>query len=176
MNERVGLYSSSLYDVASEEHCEKEVYECLSEIKRILSENGEYAAIVSSASIPSVEREKLIDEAFGAFVHPFVLNFMKLLAQKRLFYIFEDVAKEYEKTYFKNNNIEHASITTAIELDDEKKKSIVERIEKTMGKKIIPSFLVDASILGGIVIETENSNIDASVTGALGSIKRFLRN
>ena len=99
---------------------------------------------------------------------------MKLLAKKRLFGIFDAVAEEYEKTYFKNNSIERAVITTAIDLDENKKKSIAERIEKAIGKRVIPEFVVDEKILGGIIIETENSNIDASVTGALGSIKRFI--
>ncbi len=173
MNERIALYSASLYDVAKENACEKEVYECLCDARSILSEFEEYAKIVSSSAVAPKERERMVEEAFGA-AHPYVLNLMKLLAKKRLFGIFDAVAEEYEKTYFKNNSIERAVITTAIDLDENKKKSIAERIEKAIGKSVIPEFVVDEKILGGIIIETENSNIDASVTGALGSIKRFI--
>ena len=84
MNERINLYSSSLYDVAKEEGCEKEVYESLELVKGLLSEHEGYIKIMSSSAIAFSERERLIDEAFGGSVHPFVLNFMKMLSKKRM--------------------------------------------------------------------------------------------
>ena len=173
MNERVKLYSSSLYDVARENNCQSEVYECLVDVKNILGEFDEYKRILSSAAIDSGERERLVEEAFKS-AHPYVLNFMKLLAKKRLMGIFEAVAEEYERSYLKDNNIERVVITTAMVLDEEKKKSIAEKIENKTGKKIIPEFVVDETILGGIVIRTENSNFDASVTGKIESLRRFM--
>lgn len=173
MNERIALYSACLYDVASENGCEKDVYECLCDVREVMLQFEEYVKIVSSSSIAPNERENLVETAFFSS-HPYVLNLMKLLAKKRLLNIFNSVAKEYEKTYFKNNNIERCVITTAIALDEKKKTSIVERLEKAMGKKLIPHFVVDEKILGGIVVETDNSNFDASVTGALGAMKRLL--
>lgn len=174
MNERINLYSSSLYDVAKESGCGKEVYDSLCLVKDILNENRDYARVMSSASIALTEREALLEDAFSGNVHPFVLNFMKLLCKKRIFEIIQAVTDCYEKEYLKDNNIERAKITTAIELSDDKKKEIVERISKATRKEIIPEFVVDEKIMGGIVIETENSNIDASLTGKLESIKRYI--
>lgn len=174
MNERINLYSSSLYDVAKEEGCEKEVYESLELVKGLLSEHEGYIKIMSSSAIAFSERERLIDEAFGGSVHPFVLNFMKMLSKKRVFEIFIKAAEEFEKTYFKAAGIERATITTAVELSDEKKKEIADRIAKATGKEIIPLFVTDEKILGGILVETENTAIDASLSGKLESIKRYI--
>lgn len=174
MNERIDLYSSSLYDVATEGGCSREVYESLNAVAEILKENSDYAKLMSSAAIELSEKECLLDEAFGKYVHPFVLNFMKILCKRRAFEIFCAAADCYEKMYLKDNNIGRAKITTAIELSDEKKKEIVEKISKATEKEIIPEFFVDEKILGGILIETENSSIDASLTGKLESIKRFI--
>lgn len=174
MNERIALYSSSLYSVAVENNCAKEVYESIISVKAILADNVEYAKIVSSASIPFEEREKLLNEAFEGKIHTFALNFMKILAKRRVFEIFCPVADEFEKCYMKDNNIQHAKIITAIELSDEKKKDITAKISASTGKEIIPCFAVDESIVGGIVIETENSSIDASITGKLQSLRRYI--
>ena len=174
MNERIDLYSSSLYSVAEESKCEKEVYESLSLVKAVLSENRDYAKLMSSAAIALGVREGLLEEAFSGNVHPFVLNFMKLLCKKRIFEIFPSVAESYEKAYFKSNNIERAKITTAIELSDEKKNEIVKRISASTGKELIPQFFVDEKLMGGIVIETESSSIDASLNGKLEAIKRYI--
>lgn len=174
MNERIALYSSSLYDVAAENGCAKEVYESLMSVKEVFSEHEDYVKILSSASVVWEEREKLIDEAFSGRVHVYVLNFIKILAKKRFCEIFLPCAEEYEKSYFKAGNIEHATITTAIELSEEKKKEIIEKISASTGCEIIAEFVVDSEILGGIVIETEKTSIDASVTGKLESIKRHI--
>lgn len=174
MNERIALYSSSLYCVAVEGGCTKEVYESIIGVRDILAKNADYAKIISAASIEYDVREKLLDEAFSGRVHPFVLNFMKILARKRIFEILSDVAEEFKKSYFKDNNIERTKITTAICLSDEKKKAVTDRIAKATGKEIIPEFVVDEKILGGIIIETENSNVDASLTGKLDTIKRYI--
>lgn len=174
MNERIQLYSSSLYDVAKENDCAKEVYESLMAVKDILSGMSDYTKLMNSAAIEAAEREMLLDNAFLGSIHAFVLNFMKMLAKKRIFDIFIPCAESFEKSYFKDNNTAHARIITAIELNDAKKEEITKRISVSSGKDIIPKFCVDESIIGGIVIETENSSIDASVDGRLRSIKRHI--
>lgn len=174
MNERVGLYSMSLYSVACEENCAKEVYDSLVTVKQLIGDKEEYIKIISSANLTFYEREGLIDKAFEGNVHPLCLNFMKILAKKRIFNIFVACVDEYEKQYLNDNNIMRALITTAIELDDDRKKDIVDKIGKKTGKNIIARFKVDEDIVGGIIIETENSSIDASVSGKIEEIRRYI--
>lgn len=174
MNDREALYSRSLYEAACEENVSEDVYDSLKTVQKVLADNEEYIKIVSSANLEANERERLIDEAFEGRIHVFALNFMKILAKKRIFEIVLPCAEEYEKRYFEDNNIAYATITTAFELDEQKKKDVVEKTEKSVGKKIIPNFVVDREIVGGIVIETGNSEIDASVAGKLRAIKRHM--
>jgi F-type H+-transporting ATPase subunit delta len=174
MNDRELLYSSSLYSAAVEENASKEVYDSLQLVASVISDSPEYIRIINSVSLPLETRENLIDEAFSGNVHVFVLNFLKLLAKRRIANIFLPCVKNYEKLYFKDNNIERATITTAIELAEDKKREIVEKIEASSGKKVIPSFIVSPDIVGGIVIETESSAIDASVKTKLESIRRYI--
>lgn len=174
MNERVGLYSMSLYSAACEEGCAKEVYDSLKVIEEVLKDNGEYIKIASSALISAEEREGLVDEAFSGRVNILSLNFMKILAKKRIFDILVPCIGEYEKQYLKDNNITNATITTAFELDEKRKEAIINKIGKATGKTVIGEFVVKKDIVGGIIIETENSSVDASVTGKLQSIERYI--
>ena len=157
-----------------EENAAKEVYESLKAVESVIKENGEYVKLLSSAQLSSYKREELVEEAFSGKIHLFALNFMKLLAKKRIFEILLPSIEEYEKKYLSDNNIQYATVTTAIELSEEKKKDTVSKIEKSTGKKIIAEFVVDKSIVGGIIIETENNAIDGSVAGKLDSMRRYL--
>lgn len=174
MNERVGLYSASLYSVACEEKCAKEVYDSLVLVRGLIGDKEEYIKIVSSANLTFGEREGIVEKAFGESVHPICLNFMKLLAKKRIFNIFVPCVDEYEKEYLKDNDIICARVVTAIDLSDERKAQITEKIAKKTGKKVSAEFTVDPEIVGGIIIETDNSTIDASVKNKLEEIRRYI--
>ena len=174
MSERVNLYSSSLYQSAVEENASDEVYESLKIVRKVLEENKDYIKLLSSAELKSEEREALLEEAFGGKIHPFCVNFMKILAKKRIFEILIPCIKEFEKKYLKDNNIEFANIVTAFELSDEKKKDVVEKISRSTGKTINATFEVRKEIIGGIIVESENSAIDASVAGKLKDIERHI--
>ncbi len=174
MDDRAMLYCNSLYEAADEENCVKDVYESLKVTNEIVCENPDYIRVISSAAINKEERETLVREAFEGRVHGYVVNFLMILAKKRIGDILPSVVKEFEKRYFKENNIENAVIYTAVELKEEKKKEIKEKIEKISKKKIIADFKVDESLVGGIVIETDNCAIDASISGKLQSVKRFI--
>lgn len=174
MNERVALYTASLYDCAVEENSSKEVYESLMAVLKAVEKNPEYVRIMNSVVLTHAEKESLVEEAFSGQIHEFALNFIKILAKKRIFDILIPCIKEYEKKYLKDNNIQNATIITAIELDDEKKNAIVEKISKSSGKRVNATFKVDECILGGIIIETDNSGIDASVKTKLAEIGRHI--
>ena len=174
MSERESLYASCLYDAALESSCVKEVYDDLVLIKGLFEEFDEYPSVLSSYEIPLDERERLLDEAFGKNVHVYTLNFLKLLAKKRIVGIFARCAELYEKRFFKDNNIKRAKVVTAVALDEDKRKRIVEKIEESTGGKIISEFEVDLTLLGGMVIETDFSSIDASVRTKLDKIRRYI--
>lgn len=174
MDERAALYSSSLYDLALEEGVSKEVYEGLKMMDSLFKENPDYIRVIDSVQIPSDERERLIDEAFEGNVHVFLLNYLKILAKIRSANIFAESFEEYEKRYFADQNIERARIITAFELSDEKKNDVVKRISAASGKTVLAKFETDKSIVGGIVIRTDTSAIDASVKTKLDNIKRYI--
>lgn len=172
MNERITLYSTSLYDVAKEENCSESVYESLKAVSELI--NGDYVKLLTCASLKGEEREALIDEAFKEGVHPYVLNFMKILAGKRIFDIFIPCVNAFEKRYYADNNIENATITTAVSLSEEKKREVVEKLEGSTGKTINPRFKVDEKIIGGIIIETESKAVDGSVMTKLKNLERHI--
>lgn len=174
MNERIALYSESLYRSACEEGVAEAVYESLKAIEKVICENMDYVKLMSSAELKADERENLVHEAFFGRVHEFCLNFMKILAKRRIFEILIPCIKEFEKNYLKDNHIENVNIVTAISIDDEKKKSVIEKLSRLTGKKINATFTVREDIIGGIIVESETEHIDASVLGKLKGIERYI--
>ena len=83
MTETARMYGGSLYDLAAEEGLDERILGELDGVTALLNGDAEYLHLLSIPSIPKKERCALLDEAFRGQVHLYVLNFMKLLCEKR---------------------------------------------------------------------------------------------
>ena len=166
-------YAASLFSLSEDENLCDIFMEQLSSIDAIIKENREYTILLNSPTLSLEQRTSLIDEAFSS-AHEYVINFLKLLCEKKCMHIFSDCVKEYKKLYNKKNNIENVTAITAVALSDELRKKLISKLQKDYGKTIQLQEKVDKSILGGIILRTENSQTDASVRTRLEAIKAQL--
>ncbi len=167
------VYAASLFSLSEDENLCDVFMEQLSEIDTIIRGNSEYTVLLNSPTLSLEQRTSLIDEAFSS-AHEYVINFLKLLCEKKCIHVFSDCVKEYRKLYNKKNNIENVTAITAVPLEGELKEKLISKLEKEYGKKIRLETKVDKSILGGIILRTENSQTDASVRARLEALKAQL--
>ena len=167
------IYAASLFSLSEDENLCDIFMEQLSSIDAIIKENREYTILLNSPTLSLEQRTSLIDEAFSS-AHEYVINFLKLLCEKKCMHTFSDCVKEYKKLYNKKNNIENVTAITAVALSDELREKLISKLEKDYGKKIQLQEKVDKSILGGIILRTENSQTDASVRTRLEAIRAQL--
>lgn len=166
-------YAEALFALCNEEGKADAVMEELSQLSNVIAENREYAVILDSPTISLEERLSLIDTAFKG-AEEYVINFIKILCEKKCVHLLTDCVKQYEKIYNKERNIESVTVITAVPLSDSLREKLTAKLEKESGKKIILDLKVDKSLLGGIVLRTENSQTDASVRARLEAVRKAL--
>ena len=103
MTETARMYGGSLYDLAAEEGLDERILGELDGVTALLNGDAEYLHLLSIPSIPKKERCALLDEAFGGRVHPYLLNTLKLMAERGLAKGFFDAAAQYRKQYNAQN-------------------------------------------------------------------------
>lgn len=167
------VYSQSLFSLCEEENLTEVIMEDLKDVSSLFVSNEGYTAILDSPTIPFEERLSLINCAFSSF-HEYTQNFIKILCEKKSLFLFSDCTKEFEKLYNKKHNIEKVTAITATELSDSLREKLIKKLQEQTGKKIILECTVDSSIVGGIVLRTQNSQTDASVRSRLDAIKNQL--
>ena len=167
------VYANSLFSLCEEENCEEMVLSDLKEAVKLFNENEGYDKLLSTPTVELKERLSLIDEAFGSF-HVYVLNLIKVLCEKRSAGLLVECAENFEKLYNKKNGIEKITVITAVKLSEKLSEKLYNKLSENGNKKIILEEKVDKTILGGIVVRTENSQTDASVRKRLETIKTQL--
>lgn len=176
MTQAAKVYAQALYDLAKDEGLGKTILEELSVLKDIFAANSGYTKLLSAPDIPKDERCQVLDETFRGKVHPYVLNFMKILTQKGYVRQFPQCCDSYRSFYNEDNGILVVKAVSAVALSPEQLTKLTAKLEATTGKKIDLQCSVDPAMLGGLRLSYDGKQVDGTVKTRLDSIGKLLKN
>ena len=168
-------YSQALFMLACEEKAEKEYLDCLKTANSLFSKNPEYILLLSSPNISKEERLGIIDRAFGTRMNDAVVSFMKLLCERGHIGGFGSCVADYERLYNERCRIRVATVTSSVELTGAEREKIRLMLEKKYNVGVNLICKVDPSILGGVIIEAEETVIDGSLKSKLRDVKDVIK-
>ena len=174
MTQAARVYGGSLYDLAAEEKLDGQIMEQMNEIRQIFRENPGYLKLLGEPAIPQEERLKLIDEAFRDQIEPYLLNFLKLLCEKKILREFSGCCDEFTRRYNSDHGIVEAVVTSAVKLKEEQMEALKCKLEKVSGKKIHLTQKTDPTVLAGLRVEMEGKQLDGTVQGRISDISKRL--
>ena len=174
MTQAARVYGGSLYDLAAEEKLDGQIMEQMNEIRQIFRENPGYLKLLGEPAIPQDERMKLLDEAFGGQTEPYLLNFLKLLCEKKILREFAGCCEEFTRRYNIDHGIAEAVVTSAVRLTEEQMEALKIKLEKLNGKKIHLIQKTDTTVLAGLRVEMEGIQLDGTVQGRISDISKRL--
>jgi len=165
-------YSQAVFDIARERN---ELDRWQSDLRKIatLADDVELIALLENPKIHFEDKAKLLAKGLGD-INPLALNLVYLLVTKGRFDMVADIADEYQRLLDSYRGIERAEVTTAIELDDEDRRKLEERLEMVVGKKVVLTPRVDPAVLGGIVARIGGKLLDGSTRSKLMALKKAL--
>ncbi|MCD7771944.1 MAG: ATP synthase F1 subunit delta [Oscillospiraceae bacterium] len=170
-----GNYGSALYSAALSENLTDEVYNELTELEDVFAKEPQYLKLLSAANVAKEERLKLVDDCLSGKVHPYVINFIKILTEKSLATHYSDCVKAYRERYYFDNGIMPVTAVTAVPLSDSQSKRLTDKIASISGKKIILTNKVDPSCLGGVKLSYDSKQIDGTVSHRLKEVQELLK-
>ena len=164
-------YAKALFMLASEKKCREEYKNALDIITEVFNENPLYTEFLSTFAIPLSERVSALEAAFSDAIPRDVLSFLKLLCEKKHIMEFSECARQYIEMYNDIGKILNAKVISAVTLTDEEKAALQDKLEKTSGRKMVIEYTVDKSIIGGLIVETGEKIMDASLKKHLKGVK-----
>ncbi|MBE6947337.1 MAG: ATP synthase F1 subunit delta [Ruminococcaceae bacterium] len=176
MTEIGTIYGGALYDLAEAEGLSAEILHQLQVLNKSFSQEPSYLSLLAAHRLSKEERCKILDDSFATQVHPYVLNFLKILTQKGYVRQFSNCCTAYETRYNEANNILPVTAVTAVALDAGQIKRLTEKLEARTGKAIALTNRVDADVLGGIRLDFDGKCLDDTVTHRLESVRTLLNN
>lgn len=174
MTELGRAYGSALYALAEDEKQEDAFLSQLGEVCKLLADNPDYVRLIKDKAIAKTERLALLDGAFSRQIHPYLLNFMKLLCERGAFGEMAACQAEYISCYNEKHGIVPAKVFSAEALSDEQLARLKAALERTSGKHVTLDVHVDAALVGGMRVEMAGKSYDNTLESRMDHLRRAL--
>ena len=176
MSQVGSVYGQALYALTKEETCSEAVLNELSALNESFEKEPKFLRLLSAPNLSKEERCGILDESFRDKVHPYILNFLKILTEKGYIRQFSDCCKAFRQLYNEDHGILEVFAYTAIALSDDQKQRLSQKLHAVTGKTIDLINRVDPSCLGGVRLDYDGKRVDGTVEHRLSSISALLKN
>jgi len=170
-------YAKSIIDLAVEKSQLDEVYADMKFILNVCKTNPDFVAVLRSPVIKPTSKGKIIESITRERVSAITTGFIKLLVIKTRELNLPEIAEAFVDQYNAIKNIHKVKITTAVEMSESLKTAILSNVLENMPLASIDlETVVDDSLIGGFILETEGRSVDASILKDLKEIKMQFQN
>ena len=176
MTEAATTYGQAMYDLAREEGLAKELLAQLTALDESLRAEPGFIRLLSAPNIPKEERVRILDDSFRGKLHPYVLNFLKVLTEKGYMKHFSGCCQVYRQQYNQDNGILPVTVYTAVTLSDELRRKLTAKLSTVTGKTIELDCRIDPETLGGVRLDFDGKQVDGTVRRRLEDIRGLLKN
>ena len=167
-------WALALMELAQEDEniSKEDILDDLREISDTIKSSEELENVINNPSISTEEKQIVLCKLFQNSIMPIVYNFLFVLnLRKRVTYLAE-IAVEFEKELERIKNIARVNVTSAIELNDERKEQIKLKIAEKLSKDVIVEWGVDNDIIAGLIFRIDEMIIDNSIKHKLEDLSR----
>lgn len=175
MTQLANMYAGALYDLAAEDQAVDSVLDQLRVLNTSFSDEPGFLKLLCEHSISKEERIGILDSSFRGKVHPYLLNFLKLLTEKGYIRHFADCVSAYQAKYDEVHGILPVKVVSAIPLTQAQQEKLCAKLQTVTEKKIRLSAYVDPSVIGGIRLDYDGKRVDGTVQKRLDSVKAMLK-
>ena len=168
----VGLnYGGALYELAAAEELDQEILTQLQVLGESFAQEPAYLKLLCAHSLPKTERCQIVDDSFSGKVHPYVVNFLKILTEKGYVRQFADCCKAYRIRYNADHNILPVTAVTAVALSEDQASRLQEKLEKLTEKTVELTNRIDPEVLGGVRLDFDGKSMDDTVAHRLAAVR-----
>jgi F-type H+-transporting ATPase subunit delta len=165
-------YAAGIFQLAQEEKAIDAWRAELAKLDELLQDDVLVAAFRNPAV--GVGRRMELAQLLKPELRPETENLLRLLVEHYRTREIHRIRQEFERLADEASGIVHASVATAIELDEDDRKHFEEALAKKLGRKVTVDFSTDPGIVGGAAIQIGDHLVDGTVRTQLARLRQEL--
>ena len=169
------VYAEALFELAAEGEQAEIVGNELNLLGQLQRDYVEWEMFLESPSISHDHKSELITKVFTEKLSDLTFDFLQVLARKNRLGLLSEIQKQFVSLYDEQLGRVRGELTTAIELSQDERQSLTEKINQTLNKTVRLDWRVDAEIIGGMTLALEDKLFDGSVRNRLARFSRQVK-
>ncbi len=167
-------YSNALLETAKEENKYDTIYNDILFAAETVNTNKDLSDFLLNPIIKAEDKKDVIKKIFSFHTDKTTLNFLCLLVEKGRINALNEIVNQYTQSYNKINNTIKPLITSAVELSSSQKERLTEKLTNKLMKKVLPEYIINPDIIGGLIVEIGDKTIDFSIKNRFDDMKKQL--
>ncbi len=171
VNEVSKTYAGALLEIGTEKNVLSQIEEEYGILMELISEDDDFVSFFNAPVISKEAKKAFVDKIFSGKLSDEFVGFLRVIIDNNRQSVIDDIYRSFIELIDKAKNRKRVKIVSSIKLE----KNVIDKIEgtlvKNLGKDIIVEQKVDESILGGILIEIDDTIIDGTIANSLKVLK-----
>lgn len=163
-------YAEAIYAIAEDRSEIQEMHQFLNSVMELYKTDETFRNFIQHPLLKYYEKEEVLKEIFSDVPANLLEVVFYILQKGRMQYI-RDIVAEYLKIYYEKNQILDVIATFAIELSEEQKEKLIQKLQDKTKREIRLETQIDETILGGGILKIGDQVIDGSLRKELVHIK-----
>ena len=175
VKEEIVTYAETLFSAASAEGQERvlTVRDQLEQVVFLYRGNADLRDAFDEIAYTAEQRRTIAQGVFEGF-DPLLASVLSVMAERQDFSELSQINNAFAALIDERLGLAVVDVKTVVELDDELRTLISEKVAADLGKSVVLREHVDPSILGGIIMSTQGKRIDASIVSKLEQARTVL--
>ena len=176
MTRIASVYAQALYSLCRDEGIGEQILGQMDVLGAAFAAEPDYLRLLSTPSLSKEERLKVVDDSFDGRVHPYLLNFMRILTQKGYMRSFPDCCAAYREFYNDENGILPVRVVTAVPMKQDQSDRLESKLNAMTGKRVRLENVIEPDCLGGVRLEYDGKRVDDTIRHRLDAVHSMLKN
>lgn len=170
-------YAQALFDLALEHDKLETFLDQLQAVENVFESSSAFRHLLLHPGIERTERRSALrDLAEEWGLEEMIRNFLFILLDNERVQKLEEIERAYRELVDEHQGNVRATVTSAVELDDDQRDAIRDVLSDATGKDVILETELDESLIGGAVTRLGDMEFDGSVKNHLEQLReRILR-
>lgn len=165
-------YASSLLESSIEKKNLDLVASDMETVIKAIKSSSPLRRFLENPIVKSEVKKSVLREIFTKYLSDDTIKFIDFIVDKNREEALGEIAEKFLELKDDYTGVARVQITTAFDLSDEQKKMIEEKFSSILRKKVIASYIVDASVIGGFVAKVRDTVYDATILHQLEMLKQ----
>ena len=129
---------------------------------------------LDNPKLTTEDEASLVIQVMGEELSETASNFVHVLAKYNRISLLPVIAELYELQKANHEKTIEVEVTSAYEVDDAAQQQLSDALKQKLQREVNLSTAVDQSLIGGVIIRTEDTVIDNSVRGKIEKLSQVL--